>query len=69
MGGSLPEILDKLAADFPDIPIATVDSEHDVAAGAPAELVACVRGMCGVVSSAIPIRSSAETSCFGAAIE
>ena len=41
------DILSKLKTDFPDIPIATVDSEHDVAAGAPAELVACVRAFVG----------------------
>ena len=40
-----PEILDRLETDFAHIPVATVDSEHDVAAGAPEELVAHVRAI------------------------
>lgn len=38
-----PETLRMLETGFPAIAWATVDSEHDVAAGAPAELVAAVK--------------------------
>jgi pimeloyl-ACP methyl ester carboxylesterase len=38
-----PELLDKLYTDFPKIGWATVDSEHDLASGAPDELIAAVR--------------------------
>ena len=39
-----PDILKLLEDSFPDIAWGTVDSQHDVACGAPDELVALVRG-------------------------
>ena len=38
-----PEILDRIARERPDVVWATVDSQHDVAAQAPQELVAAVQ--------------------------
>ena len=42
-----PDILHALETGFPDIAWATVDSEHDVASGAPEELIAHVRYFIG----------------------
>jgi pimeloyl-ACP methyl ester carboxylesterase len=42
-----PEILEPLQKEFPDIAWGTVDSEHDIAVGAPDELVAVVRRFIG----------------------
>lgn len=42
-----PEILNRLETDFPDIPIATVDSDHDVAYGARDELLLHVQRFIG----------------------
>ncbi len=38
-----PDIMEHITRDFPDLPWGTVDSQHDVAAGAPDELVTVVR--------------------------
>ena len=38
-----PEIMERMRRDFPHIPWGAVDSQHDVAVGAPEELVAVVR--------------------------
>jgi pimeloyl-ACP methyl ester carboxylesterase len=38
-----PEILERLAREFPNLPHAPVNSQHDVAYGAPDELIAAVR--------------------------
>jgi len=38
-----PDILERLEIDYPDLNWATVDSQHDLAAGAPDELVAAIR--------------------------
>jgi pimeloyl-ACP methyl ester carboxylesterase len=37
-----PSSLDRLKSQFPSIPVVGVDSGHDVAVGAPAELIAYV---------------------------
>ena len=42
-----PDILQMLETSFPDIEWGTVDSEHDVASGAPDELIALVRKFIG----------------------
>ena len=42
-----PEMLARIARDFPDVVWGTVESQHDVAAGAPDELVATVRRAIG----------------------
>lgn len=54
-----PESLRRLEQDFPHIPVVAIDSGHDVAVGAPDELVARVRDFLAGRLAAAPVSESA----------